>query len=213
MGKVVLQVNTPHTGLLRLGLAVAQSATFWRKASDDLPLKELQNLALSQDWFNVSEARTKYLVGQLQKRFPFPVRQALKFGRDLERRQCQLVCHWHLQLTDPVYRRFTSEYLLSRWTSPTTTIDLEGSEKWVKSLPMTCDWKSVTARRMASGLLSAATDAGLCSGSGKGERSLRLPTVSDADIEYLKTILKAAGALAELDLYLNSVGCSQEEKV
>jgi len=210
----VLEVQTPHTGLLRLGLALPQSVIFWQRATQDSTLKALQEQAVTEHWFDgLSDARTRYIVGQLSKRFPYEARRELGFGKGLEPRQAQLICHWHLQLTDPVYRRFTSEYLLSRWTSPHASVELEGVIKWVSGLPLAKDWKTVTVRRMGSGLLSAATEAGLCQGSGKKEKVLRVPPVEPEDKRYLLSLLSGAGASTSLSMYLSSVGQSTEESV
>ena len=210
----MLEVTTPHTGLLRLGLALSQSVVFWERAREDKPVKALQEQAVAEEWFgSLSATRTRYVVGQLSKRFPFEAREALSFGDGLEPHQAQLRCHWHLQLADPVYRRFTSQYLLGRWTSPHAMVELEGVIKWVGGLPLAQDWKTVTVRRMGSGLLSAATEAGLCQGGGKKERILKVPRSEPEDIIYLRTVLSRAQAMDSLPLYMNSIGQSMEESV
>ena len=208
----MLEVNTPHTGLLRLGLALPQSVIFWERAAEETAVKALQDQAVAQQWFDgLSDTRTRYIIGQLSKRFPFEARRALAFGEGLEPHQAQLRCHWHLQLTDPIYRRFTSEYLFNCWTSPHASVELEGVITWVSGLPLAKDWKKVTVRRMGSGLLSAATEAGLCQGSGKKEKALRVPRVEPEDRDYLRNLLSQAEASASLSLYLRSVGQSMEE--
>lgn len=73
------------------------------------------------------------------------------------------------------------------------------------------EWQASTVRRMASGLLSAAGEAGLCSAKGRGERELRLPLVKADDIDYLKALLDLAKARHHLPNYLMSVGKSDEQ--
>jgi BrxA len=206
----VREVTTPHTGLLRLGLALQQSLAFWRKATTDLPTKELVQEAYQQKWFGqVTEARNRYLVAHLAKRFPYAIRRSLNLKASSDMQRNQLVCHWHLQLTDPLYRSYTGEFLLSCWSNPTTSVTLDESAHWVKNQPLSQDWKAVTIRRLASGLLSAATDAGLCQGSGKTERELRLPNVTEDDLNYLQRLLKASECQTPLPYHL-SVGRSEE---
>ena len=207
----MVEITEPHTGLLRLGLAVPQSVVFWSRASSEAPAKELVVRALEESWYpELSQARTDYLVKQLERRFPYPVRQKLGFRSRSDQSANQLICHWHLQLVDPLYRRFTQEFLLSRWSAAEASVNLEQSEAWVRSLETTRDWKSVTVRRLASGLLSAAGEAGLCSGSGRGDRQLRLPQVQPSESDYLTALLEMAGVPSHLPEYLISVGVSLE---
>lgn len=204
------EVTSPHTGLLRLGLALPQSMLFWQKATQDLGVPELAEQAVQESWFpELSEKRARYMIGQLQKRFPFELRQLLGFAPRLESIQNQVLCHWILQLTDPLYRNYTAEFLLACWSRPTTTVTVDESAEWVSRQRLCSAWQPVTVRRMASGLLSAATDAGLCLGSGRAERELRLPPVTESDVELLKDILRLAKAEQHLSTYLVSVGRSQ----
>ena len=63
---------------------------------------------------------------------------------------------------------------------------------------------------MASGLMSAATEAGLMSKTGREERELKLPRVQSSDRDYLKELMQLAG-VENTDPYLASVGRSPEE--
>ena len=203
------EVTAPHTGLLRLGLAVPQSLIFWERATSDLKTSDLAREAFEAHWFGDStQARTRYLIGQLQRRFPFVVRQALR--SELANLQKELICHWHLQLTDPLYRAYTGEFILSCWSGTTTSIDLESSVDWVREQPIAQNWQPATIRRLASGLLSAATDAGLCKGNSRTEKELRIPTVTEADMKYLALLLDQAECRDRLP-YSLSVGRSEEQ--
>jgi hypothetical protein len=206
------EIIAPHTGLLRLGLAVPQSVIYWRRADRPLEVGELREKAILEAWFeNLSESRVKYLVNQLEKRFPFEVRALLGFQERPDENQNRLICHWSLQLTDPLYRSYTCEHLLERWSNPDSSVSLASSIRWVKKEPITADWSQATVRRLAAGLLSAATEAGLCSGAGKGERNLKLPVVTPEDIHYLESLLRLAGAQEHLHTYLTAVGRGTED--
>ena len=207
----MIEVSAPHTGLLRLGLATADSVAFWSRATEDLPAAEIARTADEQGWFgDMSSSRVRYVVRQLQKRFPYPARKLLGFEPRAESDRNALICHWHLQLNDPLYRHYTSHYLLGCWSGPTTSVTLDGTEKWVRQRPSARDWKANTQRRMASGLMSAATEAGLMSKTGREERELKLPTVQSSEHDYLKKLIQLAG-VKDADPYLASIGRSGEK--
>lgn len=204
----MVEITTPHTGLLRMGVMPTASVTFWSRATEDQSTAELSQRAQDENWFEAaSPARVSYIVGQLQKRFPYPARQLLEF-RPRSDAQNLLICHWHLQLSDPLYRSYTSQFLLERWSSPTTSVDLRSTITWVQRCELTQHWQEATVKKLASALLSAAAEVGLCTGAGPAERDLKIPTVSTDDIEYLKALLDLAGASEKLDGYLISVGQS-----
>lgn len=193
-----------HTGLLRLGLAVEQSRVFCSRAGQESVTAILLQQALREEWFpKASESRSRYLVQQLARRFPPGYRRALSAPSEL---QAPLVCHWHLQLTDPLYRLYTGDYLMERWSSPTQSVNLEGSSEWVRKQALTFGWRPNTVRRLASGLLSSATEAGLCRRGGRDDRELRLPQVGAQDKEYLTNLLERAGVLTNRSGYLLPVG-------
>lgn len=206
------ELQTPHTGLLRLGLAVSQSLLFWERAHEDWSTEELKNRAFKESWFGeLSQSRAHYLVTTLERRFPFPARQQLGFKRRDTLQQNQLVCHWHLQLTDPLYRSFTTSFLFEQWALGEGSVNLEQCVAWVSRQTLAHSWKEITRRRLASALLGAAKDAGLCSGAHRGERMLRIPSVIQTDLSYLKGLLLSADAEAKLPDYLLSVGYSRED--
>ena len=207
----MIEVSVPHTGLLRLGLATDYSVAFWSRATEDVPAAEMARTAEEQGWFgDMSSSRVTYVVRQLQKRFPYPARKLLGFQPRAGSGQNALICHWHLQLNDPLYRHYTSHYLLGCWSGPTTSVTLDGTEQWVRQRASAREWKANTRRRMASGLMSAATEAGLMSKTGREERELKLPSVQSSDRDYLKQLILLAG-VENADPYLASVGRSLEE--
>lgn len=201
------EVSIPHTGLLRLGLATAHSLAFWTRATVDAPLGELCRMAEEQSWFGDSTpSRVKYLVAHLQKRFPYPARKLLEFRSRPEPRKNALVCHWHLQLADPVYRDYTGHFLLLCWARG-GSLSLDETAAWLARRAPARHWRENTRRRMASGLMSAATEAGLLSRTSRMERELKLPPVDEDDLAYLGELLKLAGAQTKSsNPYLISVG-------
>lgn len=199
----IQEEHTPHTGLLRLGLAVPASRIYWQKAGRGLEIENRQ-----ESWYpKLSADRERYLLRQMQRRFPKPWPAEIVSRPTLT---AGLVCHWHLQLTDPLYRHYTGDYLLKCWSSGTPTVSLEGTVAWVEKCSLTADWKPNTVRRLASGLMSSAAAAGLCDSRGRRERELRLPVVTAADLQYLNDLLDRALSLGDRSFYKVSVGLTDE---
>ncbi len=176
-----------HTGLLRLGLAVEPSLEFWRRAGTKD--EGLVALAQEQDWFpGLSAARVKYLVGQLERRFPAESRVRLSQWNEAAE-NAPILCHWHLQLADPTYRDFTFTSLVPRWSTGDDELSLDQVERWLSRREGSQHWQEATRRLLASGLFSAATEAGLLTGVTPSTRLTRRPKVPVEAIAYLLGLL------------------------
>lgn len=184
------QQEKEHTGLLRLGLDPEASRVFWQRAPAEVPASELLAMARAGNWFpQHSEARVKYLVSHLQRRFPGPIRAVLQRWKPELLGQEPIVCHWHLQLTDPLYRGFTFGFLLPRWSIGSDELGLDQVQDWLRRRKGSDKWSPATLRRLASGLFSAATEAGLLALAGRSQRTLKKPQVNAQSIEYLFAVL------------------------
>ena len=118
----------------------------------------------------------------------------------------RVICHWHLQLTDPLYRRFTGEYLADRRCGlrPEVTRDL--AVGWVGDQAGS-RWKMSMRIELASKLLAAARSAGLVT-TIRDPRPLGVPHVPDEALEYLLYLLRETrfeGSMLD-NPYLRSVG-------
>lgn len=199
-----------HTGLLRMGLEVKASELFWSRATDEESPRSRRERARAENWFpDLSEARLRYMLSELERRFPPNARHALKvWGPG---RQAALVCHWHLQWSDPLYRDFTSNYLVTAWAMPRSDVGSSDVEAWLFARGTHLDWSASTRRRLASGLLGAATEAGFLSGSGR-RRELRTVSVERTSLAYLRAFLaEQDDAHAGEEIYLSgTVGSSAE---
>jgi len=121
----------------------------------------------------------------------------------------QLICHWHLQLSDPLYRRFTGKFLVERRGLRDPKVDRDVTLRWVKN-EFTDRWSESTCVQFASKLLSAASEAGLISPK-RDPRSLLLPRVTDLALAYLLHVLRGTrfeGTLIN-NPYLASVGLTE----
>ena len=208
------EVTELHTRLLRLGLVVEESRSYWSQVDPQVPQAQRVEQAFSQRWFGSrSLTRVRYLVLNLDHRFlAWPeALQALRRWTPEDPATRSLVCHWHVQLSDPLYREFTGTHLAARRAHPEPTADVDGVVRWLNQR-LGDRWAPATTRRMASGLLSTAAEAGLCSPGPTGTRAVLRPAVPDEALAYLLYLLRGTsvqGTLLE-NPYLLSVGLEPE---
>jgi Putative inner membrane protein (DUF1819) len=201
-----------HTRLLRTSLCLEESRAYWEHYRDDIPKNKLAVVAFEERWFgSKSMPRVCSLLTELNHRFA-----AYSVARSLLQYWCpnnpvtrQNICHWHLQLTDPLYRNFTGIFLEQRRQQPNANLDRSLVGRWVTE-QMQNDWSSATTLRMATGLIGACAAAGLCT-ENTGTRQLKYPQVSDEALAYWLYFLrqvKFTGSLLD-NLYFTSVGLSE----
>jgi len=198
-----------HTRLLRLALGVEESIAYWARATPPVPQAERIAQAFEHHWFgDKSEDRVRTLLAHFAARYDaFPQAiEALGKWKEMPPEVCRLVCHWHLQLSDVLYRRFSGEFLTAQRAAGAQTVDLEVALKWLTdAYPER--WADATARKFAGNLLSASSEAGLLSPR-KAPRTLMHPVVPDVALAYLLYLLRGVsfeGTLTE-NPYLISVG-------
>ncbi len=203
------EVREIHTRLVRVSLAVDDACGYWLHARPGTPGPELAEQAFAERWFgNRRMPRILALLRTFAERFdayPPALELLHRWGPD-DPATRRALCHWHTQLTDPVYRRFTSELLPERRGRPDATVDRDVIARWLDRLTAG-RWAPSTNLRLADGLLAAATEAGLCA-PGFGRRRLRAPRITDEALTYLLYLLREVdreGGLLESP-YLVSVG-------
>jgi hypothetical protein len=207
-----IEVVEPHTRLLRIALVIEESRSYWQCFRPSIPEPQRTTVAFEERWFgNRSMERVKTLLSCFSQRFDaYPAAlEVLRFWKPADPITRALICHWHTQLTDPIYRSFTGNFLEQRRFLPTPDIDRDIVGRWVAE-HRGRDWAPATTIKMATSLLTCAASAGLCSG-GVGSRSLKYPKVSDYALAYWLYFLKHLtfeGSLLE-NPYLASVGLSE----
>jgi hypothetical protein len=200
-----------HTRILRLALGVEDSRSYWEHVSTEVPPASRALRAFEERWFGAkSLERVRFLVASFVDRYdPFPrALDVLRRWTSMDAAVRQAICHWHLQLSDPLYRRFTGIFLVERRGMVNPKIDRDGTLRWVKS-EFPDRWSESTCVQFASKLLSAASEAGLVSPK-RDPRSLPYPKVPDVALAYLLQLLREtsfAGTLTD-NPYLASVGLS-----
>jgi hypothetical protein len=180
-----------HTRLCRVSLAVDDAAVYWANARPGTPAPRLAEAAFAERWFGAKRLpRVLVLLRTFAERFDAypPALEALRLWRPADAATRRAVCHWHTQLTDPLYRRFTAELLPGRRVRRDPTVDRDVAARWLDR-ETGGRWAPSTHLRIADGLLAAATEAGLCA-PGAGARPLTTPRVTDEALTYLLYLLR-----------------------
>ncbi len=196
-----------HTRLLKCTLEVESSREYWTRIG--LGEKPTAKQAFDQCWFGArSFERVAEILTHLRARYD-PYAEALKVLADWKAMSPDtrhLICHWHLQLSDPLYRAFTGSFLVNRRDGGRASVTRDLATAWVET-HQPGRWSLTTRIQFASKLLSAAAAAGLVDGK-RDPRPLRWPRVGDAALAYVIYLLRPvtyAGTLL-VNPYLASVG-------
>jgi hypothetical protein len=201
-----------HTGLLRLALAVEESRAYWENVDPAQPMAERGKTAFEHRWFGAkSLERVRYLISSFAPRYDaFPAAlNVLRRWSSIDLPSRQAVCHWHLQLSDPLYRRFAGECLTQRRSLHEPRVDRDAVLRWVKT-EYPDNWAEATCVQFASKLLSASSEAGLVSK--RDPRTLTFPKIPDQALAYLLYLLRETrfeGSLTS-NPYLVSVGLDED---
>jgi len=197
-----------HTRILRLALAVEESRSYWEHVDPGAPAAERARFAFEQRWFGgKSMERVRVLLAYCADRYDrFPeALTVLRRWRSMDAPTRLVLCHWHLQLSDPMYRRFT-QFLVDRRVPQEARIDRAVTLRWVKS-EFRDRWSDATCVQFASKLLSAAAEARIVSPP-PDPRTLLFAQVPDLALSYLLYLLRSlrfSGTVIE-NPYLASVG-------
>jgi hypothetical protein len=193
--------------LTKCGIEIDECRAWWVHA--DKTSSATPKQIFDEYWFGAkSLARIKVLDRSLRSRFNvFPAALATlhrwpHMGPETRR----LICHWHLQLADPLYRSFAGEYLPSRRLMPASDVTRAMVVDWVGRQTGTA-WTIPTRTQFATNALSSACAAGLVIGK-RDPRSVTVPPVPNEALGYLLHLLREVefqGTLLD-NPYLGSVG-------
>jgi hypothetical protein len=185
-----------------------ESRAYWERVKLDDPRPRAE-VAFEEYWFGAKSLPwVKLLIANMRARFDaFPEALAvLQQWHDMRPETRAVICHWHVQLTDPIYRRFSGEYLIERHHAVRPEVRRTSVISWLADhVPET--WTLATRKQMASKLLSTAFAAGLVGGR-RDPRPLVFPRISDNALAYLLYLLRGVefeGTLVD-NRYLRSVG-------
>ena len=201
-----------HTRLLRISLAIEDSRAYWEHLSLEAPPEKRAITAFEERWFgSKSLDRVQGLIAEFNHRYDqYPAAlEVLMRWKPSDLLTRENLCHWHLQLADPLYRKFTGSFLVQRRLSGSPTISRDIAARWVtEQIPKA--WSVATLQRMATSLVTASSAAGLCTKK-PGTRQLTFPKVTDEALTYwiyLLRNLSFKGSLLE-NPYFGSVGLSE----
>ena len=193
--------------LTKCGIEIDECRAWWAHAGRTAAATSQQ--VFDEYWFGAkSIARIEVLVRSLRLRFDvYPAAlQALHHWPHMKAETRRLICHWHLQLADPLYRAFAGRFLPDRRAMSAATVTRAMVVDWVGR--QTGDaWRLPTRTQFATNALSAACAAGLVAGK-RDPRALTIPAVPSEALGYLLHLLREIqieGSLLE-NPYLASVG-------
>lgn len=158
--------NTSHSPLQARSRSRTAARTWQRRHLTSPPLTP--TLALTDLWFGPkSLPRITVLLQNFRHRYDaYPLVRSTALHRRSAHRPASLaaaaplVCHWHTQLTDPLYRAFTR--YLEELRSPEPDHHPRRNLIWLERLPRRLQPGTMSTRvQFASKLLSAAYAAGL----------------------------------------------------
>ncbi len=196
-----------HTRLLKCALEVEDARAYWQHVQPGGEASSQQ--AFDDYWFGAkSLARVKVLLTNFRARFDtYPeTLRVLHAWSEMDPDTRRVICHWHLQLADPMYREFTGRYLVDRRQRLRDELTRDLVVAWVGQQGPG-RWTMATRIQFASKLLSCAYAAGLV-GTKRDPRPLTFPRVDDAALTYGMYLLRGID-IAETALdnpYLRSVG-------
>lgn len=183
------EASTFHTRLLKAGLAVEDCRAYWEKRrTQSAPSAQT---AFAEYWFGAKSVLwLQRLLADMRGRFEaFP--ESLQVLSTWDRMPVSIrttICHWHLQLADPLYRAFSGSFLPTRYRDGFENVTGDIVALWIDEL---CPdkWQAATRKQFARKLLYAASDAGLLKADGVNWR-FRTPTVDDIALHYLMYVLR-----------------------
>ncbi len=196
-----------HTRVLKCTLEATNSRIFWAESGSQRPMQAEE--AFEAGLFgHRSLGRLRELLTNLRARYAaFPAAlQVLRHWRHMGSDTQTLICHWHLQLSDPLYRQFSGSFLPDRLLGGQPTISKQQAVTWLGDAGGG-RWSGSTRLQLASKLLSTAHSAGLIKGK-RDPRPIAFPLVPDEALTYLLHLLREVEFEGTLlaNPYLRSVG-------
>ncbi len=207
------EVTRFHTRLLKCDLAIDECRVYWQHASSDGKNPDPETV-FSEYWFGArSLPRVRMLLATLRERFdawPEALR-VLAGWQTMSPFVRRLICHWHLQLADPLYRQFTGVYLAQRRAEGKQAIRRTIVVQWIDQM-CPARWQISTRIQFTRKLIHSAEQAGLLV-SNDDTAELQTMRVDDVSLTYLMYLLRFTrfdGTLLQ-NPYVASLGLDADE--
>lgn len=202
-----------HARLLKSPIEVEHARAYWRHV-DGTSTDDKAAAAFSEYWFGArSMPRVEVLLAAFREQFDAypPCLRVLNRWANMDSGTRRIICHWHLQLSDRLYREFTGQYLVDRVDRGRTDVTRDRVVKWIESVAPE-RWSTSTRIQFARRLLFSAAESGLLKGS-RDPRQLQIPRVTDEALTYLVYLLRGVqiqGSLID-NPYFTSIGLRGRE--
>lgn len=208
------EATARHTRILRLTLAVPESRAYWEAVDPSVVGAPRIERAFNERWFGTkSLARVKLLLANFAVRFDaYPeALETLRVWQPTDPVTRSLVCHWHLQLADPLYREFTGRWLPERIEAGRGAFDTPTVARWVSTVGVD-NLAPSTRFQFATKLIRAADEAGLVSPLREGPRTAITPRIPEEALRYLVRLLRQVAHAGDWrdNPYFRSVGLNAE---
>lgn len=185
------EASKEHTRILRVMLATDDCVSYWKAPpASSRAATERVHQAFDERWFgSKTESRVRTLLGDMALRFDaYPeALEALRIWNP-PRQVAPWICHVHTQLADPIYRRFTGEFLPKRRQLGYASVDREVVARWVQD-EWPGRWSPATCLKFGSNMLATAFEAGLLKDK-KDPRKLASPRPPRLALEYVLYLLR-----------------------
>jgi len=202
-----------HAHILKCSLAVEHSRAYWKHVTTAVG-DNTEITAFTEYWFGAkSLPRVRLFLWTFRDRFDRfpPSTSILHRWKSIDTTTRRLICHWHLQLTDRLYREFTGEYLVDRVGAGRVDVTRDVVVQWLeKRAPQR--WTVSTRTQFAKMLLHSAAEAGILKGN-RDPRQFQIMRVSDESLGYILYLLRTIqfnGTLVN-NPYLASVGITAKD--
>jgi hypothetical protein len=184
------ETTEQHSRLLRCSLCVEESRAYWSNIDPTDPRASISS-AFTGSWFGAkSEAWTAELLANMRVRFDAfpPSLRVLGAWRTMSPEARRVICHFHVQLTDPLYRAFAGVLLPARRQAMRPEVYRQTVIQWTAEHGP-ARWAVKTQLQFTTRLISCATAAGVLQGS-RDPREAVAPRVPDHALEYILYTLR-----------------------
>lgn len=210
--KPVSETTEPHTRMMKATLEVEPSRAYWAEcglAGGPITKQHAFERAI---FGSKSFLRVERLIADFRHRYDSVPGALAVLGhwRNMDPADRVLICHWHTQLADPIYRKFTGEFLVARSQGPRPVVDSDMAIAWLEA-QQPDRWQYATKSMIVSKMMTSALTAGILA-SKRDPRTIPFPRVSDLALTYLIYLLRPvhfAGTLVA-NPYVASVGLDDD---
>jgi len=197
-----------HTRLQRCSLEVEHCRAYWRHAPAHAR-RDTDTQAFENYWFGARTLpRVRLLLCNFRERFDRfpPALTVLHRWTEMQAVTRRLICHWHLQLADRLYREFTGNFLVNRVATGHLEITRDIVVRWIDQVAP-ARWSIATRIQFARKLLYSAAEAGILTGH-RDPRVWQALRPADEALGYILYLLRSINFQGSLidNPYLASVG-------